>query len=297
MEKTCLLVVDDEPIARLLISENLKQEGYEVVEADSGAAAWREIDAAPERFASILLDRLMPDVDGIDILRRLKKRDDMANVPVILQTGMTDDSDISDGLKAGAYYYLTKPFAAGTLIAIVNAATRDYRSRRELEAKVGRQASMLSCLVDGRFEFRTTDEALDLATLVANAAPDPARVVLGLSELMVNAIEHGNLGIGYEQKTRLLDQGTFHDEIKRRLALPEFSAKRAQLELHREANELRYVIRDAGRGFDWHNYLEISPERAFDTHGRGIAMSRMVSFDRLEYRGAGNEVYAAVDLP
>lgn len=218
-------------------------------------------------------------------------------MPAILQTGMADDSDISDGLKAGAYYYLTKPFAAGTLLAIVNAATRDYRSRREMEARVGHQASMLSFLVEGRFEFRTTDEALDLAMLAANAAPDPSRVVLGLSELMVNAIEHGNLGIGYRLKTRLLDQGIFHDEIKRLLALPEFTEKRAQLELHRTAGELSFVIRDAGAGFDWQDYLEISPERAFDTHGRGIAMSRMVSFDRMEYRGAGNEVYAAVDLP
>ena len=184
-----------------------------------------------------------------------------------------------------------------TLLAIVNAATRDYRSRRELEAKVGRQASMLSCLVAGRFEFRTTDEALSLATLAANAAPDPARVVLGLSELMVNAVEHGNLGIGYQQKTRLLDQGMFRDEIGRLLTLPEFSAKRAALELRRDAHELSFVIRDAGSGFDWQDYLEISPERAFDTHGRGIAMSRMVSFDRMEYRGTGNEVYAAVDLP
>ena len=297
MNKVCVLVVDDEPIARLLITENLRQEGYEVVEADSGTAAWQEIDANPGRFDSILLDRLMPDMDGIEILRRVKKRGDMTNVPVILQTGMTDDSDISDGLKAGAYYYLTKPFAASTLLAIVNAATRDYRTRRELEAKVGRQASMLSCLVEGRFEFRTTDEALNLAMLAANAAPDPARVVLGLSELMVNAVEHGNLGIGYQQKTRLLDQGIFHDEIKRLLALPEFSTKRAQLELHRSEHELSYVIRDTGAGFAWHDYLEISPERAFDTHGRGIAMSRMVSFDRLEYRGAGNEVCAAVDLP
>jgi DNA-binding response OmpR family regulator len=297
MDKLCVLVVDDEPIARLLISENLRQEGYDVVEADSGAAAWREIEAAPNRFDSILLDRLMPDMDGIEILRRLKKRGDMANVPVILQTAMTDDGDISEGLKAGAYYYLTKPFAAGTLLAIVAAATHDYRNRRELETRAGHQASMLSFLAEGRFEFRTTNEALNLAMLVANAAPDPSRVVLGLSELMVNAIEHGNLGIGYQLKTRLLDQGSFHDEVKRRQTLPEFREKRAQLELRRTAHELSFLIRDAGSGFDWQDFMEICPERAFDTHGRGIAMSRMVSFDRMEYRGSGNEVYAAIDLP
>jgi len=65
-------------------------------------------------------------------------------------------------------------------------------------------------------------------------------------------------------------------------------------EIERGKGELTFVIRDQGAGFDWQGYLEMSPERAFDTHGRGIAMSRMISFDNLEYRGRGNEVKAVI---
>ena len=64
------------------------------------------------------------------------------------------------------------------------------------------------------------------------------------------------------------------------------------LEVERHGADLHYRIEDQGEGFDWRKYLEISPERAFHTHGRGIAMSRMLCFDSLEYVGKGNEVRA-----
>jgi anti-sigma regulatory factor (Ser/Thr protein kinase) len=220
----------------------------------------------------------------------------MMSVPVIMQTGMTADADVLEGLKAGAYYYLTKPFAAETLLAIVAAAVRDYRSHLALEEEVKRQGSTLSCLAEARFVFRTPNEARNLATLLANAAPEPGRVVLGLSELMLNAVEHGNLGIGYQQKTQLIENDYLHVEIDRLLATAEFGSRQAELLVSRSADELTYRVRDQGTGFDWEGYLEMSPERAFDTHGRGIAMSRMISFDRLEYRGCGNEVEAAIRL-
>ena len=296
MAQTCILVVDDELIGREMLAENLREEGYAVIEADSGAAAWQQIDAAPERFDAILLDRMMPDMDGIDILRRVKQRSEMAHVPVIMQTAMTADGDVLEGLQAGAYYYLTKPFSADTLLAIVAAATRDYQGHKELAEEVRRQGRTLACLMQARFVFRTPDDARNLATLVANAAPDPGRVVLGLSELMLNAIEHGNLEIGYAQKSQLIEQGRLNEEIDRLLSQPGRTGRLAELEIERTEHELRFVVRDQGPGFDWQGFLEMSPERAFDTHGRGIAMSRLISFDTLEYCGRGNEVRASVRL-
>lgn len=296
MAQTCVLVVDDEPIGREMMAENLAIEGYRVMEADSGEAAWALIEAMPEHFDAILLDRLMPDMDGIEVLRRMKTRPEMMHLPVIMQTGMTGENDLLDGIKAGAYYYLTKPFSADTLLAIVAAATRDYRSHRALAEAVERQGNILDCLAEARFFFRTPQQARDLATLLANAAPEPARVVLGLSELLLNAVEHGNLAIGYERKSVLLEAGKLESEIDRRLKSAEFGERRAEVAVQRSNGELRFQIRDQGRGFDWQAYLEMSPERAFDTHGRGIAMSRLISFEQVEYRGCGNEVEAVIRL-
>lgn len=291
-----VLVVDDEFINREMLVENLSEEGYEVIAADSGEAAWQLIDGEPRRFSAILLDRMMPDIDGIEILRRIQGHRDMQGVPVIMQTGMTADNDVRDGLEAGAYYYLTKPFSADTLLAIVAAAVRDYQTHRALADAVARRERSLACLVQARFLFRTPEDARNLATLAANAAPDPARVVLGLSELMLNAIEHGNLGIGYALKSELIEAGRLFEEIERMLGQPEHAGKVAELEIMREGDVLSFTIRDQGPGFDWQGYLELSPERAFDTHGRGIAMSRMLSFDGLEFLGAGNVVRASIRL-
>ena len=296
MPNNCILVVDDEPISLEMLIENLAEEGYEVHAAADGAAAWRLIEADPQRFDAILLDRMMPDMDGIEILRRVKEHPLMADVPVIMQTGMTADTDVAEGLRAGAYYYLTKPFSADTLLAIVSAAVTDFREHRELQKEARQAGQTLACLKEASFVFRSPEEARNIATLVANAVPDPARVVLGLSELLLNAVEHGNLAIGYEEKTRLIDSGELYDEIARRLALPEQAGRYCELKVVRGEGQVSFLICDQGVGFDWKNYLEMSPERAFDTHGRGIAMSRMLSFDHLEYRGRGNEVMAIVKI-
>ena len=84
---------------------------------------------------------------------------------------------VAEGLKAGAYYYLVKPFAAETLIAIVGAAIRDHQDYLDLQREVRQASRSMACLDSAAFGFRTTDEARDVATLLAQAAPDPGRVV------------------------------------------------------------------------------------------------------------------------
>jgi CheY-like chemotaxis protein len=239
---------------------------------------------------------MLPDIDGIEVLRRMQARSELSHTPVIMQTAMTAAADVAEGLKAGAFYYLTKPFSADTLVAIVAAAVEDHREYLALRSEVLRAADTLACLDRAEFSFRSTEEARNIATLIANVAPDPARIVLGLSELMLNAIEHGNLGITYAEKTQLILAGGLPDEVNRRLGLPQYSDRRATIEFVRLPGELRFLITDEGDGFEWRDFLEIKPERAFDTHGRGIAMARMMSFDMLDYRGRGNQVMATLRL-
>ncbi len=297
MSPSRILIVEDEPINLEALEEILGDEGHEVCSAVNGRQAWEHLSAAPGSFDVVLLDRLMPDMDGIEILRRMKSEAGMVHTPVIMQTSMASDDAVAEGLHAGAYYYLTKPFAADTLVAIVAAAVRDHRDFLQLQREVRQASRTLNCLSSAEFSFRTPDEAHDVATLLAQVAPDPARVVLGLSELMLNAVEHGNLAITYDEKSALGGGEPLAAEIARRLAEPDNADKRARIEFRRSANELRFVVRDCGRGFNWQDYLEMSPDRAFDTHGRGIAMSRMISFDRVRYVGCGNEVEAVVLVP
>jgi anti-sigma regulatory factor (Ser/Thr protein kinase) len=117
---------------------------------------------------------------------------------------------------------------------------------------------------------------------------------MGLMELMLNAIEHGNLGITYDEKTALIREDCLQEEVQRRLELPENADKFASIKFRRDGISLIFVISDQGNGFDWKSYLEMGMERLMDNHGRGIAMSRSISFTQLEYRGKGNIVEATI---
>ncbi len=157
-------------------------------------------------------------------------------------------------------------------------------------------AQTMTLLRHGRFELQTLAEAKNLAELLAYAFPDPSRTQLGLTELLVNGVEHGNLGISYAEKSALLDQGQFETELIRRSALPEHRNKRVHITVERTDGNLEMTILDEGSGFDWKRYLVLNRERADDLHGRGIAMAKLISFDEVTFRGCGNQVVVSVSL-
>lgn len=291
----CLLVVDDEPLNLAVIAEFLRGQSHELVFANDGQEAWELLEAAPTRFHTVILDRIMPRLDGMALLGRMKADPRFAMVPVIMQTAATTPDQVAEGLEAGAWYYLAKPYRQAALNGIVYAALNDYHSRQEL-ARVGDELlGLLAMTRQAQYHFRTPQEARMLATIMARLCPaNQGAVAMGLVELLLNAVEHGNLAIGYQEKSLLMERGCWQEEVERRLALPEYAECWAKLEFVRQGDTLRFTIHDQGAGFDWHHYLELDPARAFDSHGRGIAMARMLAFSSLEYQGAGNVVTATV---
>jgi len=138
------------------------------------------------------------------------------------------------------------------------------------------------------FEVRTRDEAAELAARLGAFFPDPGRAVLGLQELLFNAVEHGNLAIGTERKAALLRAGTFENEIEARLADPRYRDRRVIVALDVRGAEVRVTIVDEGSGFDTAAALTRELEGNFGPNGRGIALTRAAAFPTLAYRGCGN---------
>ena len=130
---------------------------------------------------------------------------------------------------------------------------------------------------------------------MAHCFPEPDRVLQGLAELLINAVEHGMLGIGYRRKGELIDMGTWRAEIIRLQKQPEHAGKTVEAVISRKDNGIYIVITDPGQGFDWRRYMKIDPSRAGDTHGRGIAQASAISFDKLTYNEIGNQAIAFVD--
>ena len=277
-EETRILVVEDNPLDRKLLSLHLTNHGYAPRVAQDGVEAWELLERAPDEVDVVLLDRSMPRMGGVELLSKMKSHRRLRMVPVIMQTSSIAKEDIIEGLRAGAYYYLTKPYDPEMLVEVVRTAANDYAEYREIQEQLRKGLKSLRLLRQACFEFQTLEQARDIAAIMANACPDPPAAVIGLTELLLNAIEHGNLGITYEEKSTMESKEEWYAEIARRLALPQNVGKKVVLLYERFDQEIRFTIRDDGDGFEWHRFYDVDPRRVFDAHGRGIIMARTLSF-------------------
>lgn len=292
-----ILVVDDEPVNLEIIGEYLDEPIYALTFAVDGEDAWEKLCAATSPHHLIVLDRMMPRLGGMELLHRVKADARFAHVPVIMQTAASSPEQVREGIAAGAYYYLTKPYEPDALLGVVRAALEDVADQRAAaESAISAETFILSPGEQREIVFHTLDEAHHLAGQLSTLCPDPAPVAMGLTELLVNAIEHGNLGISYAEKKHLRQHDGWEDEIAKRIGSPEYSERRARITIARHADKVCFTVEDEGAGFDWQRYLDFDPGRAFDPNGRGIAMARQVAFGTLEYRGRGNVVVATVSL-
>ncbi len=294
MSQIRILVVDDEPFNLDIISEYLEGAGYLLQMAESGEEAWTYLRRGELHFDLVVLDRMMPGIDGLELLRWIKADRRLADIPVIMQTAAASPEQVREGLAAGAYYYLTKPFEPESLQSIVRAALDDLHQHRALAERLAAQRNALQTLQHGVFAFRTMEEAHGLAALAASICDEPDVVVLGLSELLVNGVEHGNLNICFKEKSRLREAGEWEAEVQRRLLLPENQSKYVRLTVTSDPQAWVFSVEDEGGGFAWKEFLELAPERAFAPNGRGIALARQLAFDELEYLGNGNCARATV---
>ncbi len=286
-----LLVVDDDRATAAVLQRMLVKEGYEVALAADGMGALAQLVDGPEVHA-VLLDRQMPGMDGLQVLAHMQRNERLKGIPVVLQTVMDGEDEIREGLRAGALYYLVKPLDPRIVLQVVAAAVTEYETKRGFWAELAGLRSAVGLVQRGVFRYQTLAQCHDLAALLAQACPDPKRSVIGLSELMINALEHGNLGITYDEKSALIEVRGWAAEVERRQRLAEHRDKWVTVGLVRGAQGTRFRIQDMGQGFAWEAFQDINPDRLFDSHGRGILLARWEAFERVQYLGNGNCVVA-----
>lgn len=294
MEQDRVLVVDDEQLNLFIIEEFLADQGLTLELYSDPLAAWDALQAPDSAFTLVVLDRMMPDLDGMEFLRRMKQESRFINIPVIIQTAASLPDQVRQGLAAGAYYYLTKPYEPEALISIVRAALDDRRSRAQLLNRAAALEEIQKLIRSVEYAFVTLDDVSRLVPVLAAMCPESNAAAPGLADLMVNAVEHGNLALSYEEKSALKWDGDWEAEIRRRLALPQFAERYATIHVKQAKHGVVFTITDQGNGFDWEKYLSFDPSRAFDPNGRGIAMAKLTSFSEIEYQGNGNVVVATV---
>jgi DNA-binding response OmpR family regulator len=287
LTQATVLIVDSEAVEASELQGMLTTDGYAFDVVETAAQARQRIVDPRVRLSAILLDWELPGGSGLELLRWIKQEGGVDEVEVVVHASAFEPSQVRSGIENGAYYYLTKPFDGPQLEAIVRAAVSTHRLRSRLIESVRDTEDAFQLLDFGRFRFRTIPEGDLIAIHIASACKQPD-AALGLRELMVNAVEHGNLGITYDEKSALMETGELESERERRLSLPENSDKRVQVTLQRILGFLEVTISDTGPGFDFCRYMTMDEDRLLDSHGRGVLMATATL--EVEYLPPGNQV-------
>jgi len=207
-DRDLILVVDDDPDTRAMLSKALGQAGFGVISAGDGESALALVDQAGPSL--VVLDAVMSGLSGFETCRRLKLRADHAHLPVIFITGLTETEHVIEGLRAGGVDYVTKPIVLEELVARIRvhlATARLAHSARAALDVAGR--SLLATDSRGRMLWRTPQAAELLALFAVPERGEmialPPEVVRPLLALIARPEERTNRPIKVEAAGRPIE--------------------------------------------------------------------------------------------
>ncbi len=176
MDNSVILVVDDEPLNAKLLRGILSDSGYAVLEAGDGREALTQADRNPDL---ILLDLMMPEIDGFETCRLLKENPDTREIPVIFLSALQDLKYKTFGARLGGADYITKPFDQGELLARV----RTQLTISDQQARLREYAVRFQEMADEKTRHRVRVDGLAvLASAVVQEINDPLAAIQSLAE-------------------------------------------------------------------------------------------------------------------
>jgi DNA-binding response OmpR family regulator len=289
-----VLIVDPCSDTQARIAEHLQGRGFSIITAMEPGAAMAMVDMAAPHV--VITDLFLPEGGGLALTKRLKSRHD--NCPVIAMTGDGSATAIIQALRAGAVDYLQKP------IAIEELAHALQRARHVLTPEITDTSGVqrLEHIVTMNSHPDHIPHTVSwLLKVTGPSLPETHRLHVqgALQELLLNAVEHGNLEICYQDKRQAIGEDRLEQLVAERLAQDALSARLVTIHVSYEpgGKMLRFRITDEGRGFKWRTYLreEMNVCPSEDWNGRGIFLVHSF-FPEMTYNEAGNEVTITIPL-
>ncbi|MBF0499301.1 MAG: response regulator [Candidatus Riflebacteria bacterium] len=286
-----VLVVDHQPDSRDALSDIISAEGHSVLIARDGVEGQRLFERHHPDL--VITDVHLPRLSGLELLANIRHTDPAALVVVLAAFGDVDSIIASLHLRATNFIQkphrpaevatLLRKYAAIIEARLYGAEILHMMSHQQFSMKIDNEIHLVPQITD--FLVRATHKSL----------PSQSRmeVRLGLTELIANAIEHGNLEISYSEKTKALtsrDERALEELFIARRSNPVLGKRRASVAFSLTPTGCEWVVSDEGNGFDWKGLPDpLSPEHLMESHGRGIFLARF-QFDEMEYIGSGNQV-------
>lgn len=286
---TRILVVDDSEVDRRLIGGLLEADGdYEVDFAEDGNSALEAIENTMPDL--ILTDLVMPGKNGLELVAEIMEKHPF--VPVILVTSRGNEEIAVKALQTGAANYVPKRTLAEDLLDTVETAVSNATQRRgrtELMKSMERWEAVFR-LGNDRRTFPPLIDFLQeaMANLGTFNEGDRTRIGVALEESLVNAAEHGNLGL--DSALRQDDRMGYVKLLAERLVADPYQDRRIVIEARITVSEASFVITDEGSGFDWSDLPDpTDPQNLLKVSGRGVMLMRTF-MDEVSYNESGNQV-------
>jgi len=283
-----VLIVEDDLASLSFLEMILKKEGFDYRTAENGADGF-------EVFKEYLPDIVLTDVNmdlmtGLELLEKVKK--EKPDTIVILLTAYTSEENVMVAMKYGANNYFKKPVLKNTFLSVLRkyaniVQTQNYdkeissfQTRHNFNMQFPSSIDIIPSIVN--FLLKETNGIL--------SQEKQLDVRLGLSELLLNAVEHGNLEITFDEKDHAIQNDTLQDLYLERLSNPALSQRKVDVSYTMNMDSCEWVITDQGSGFDAKALPDpVAEDGLLRMHGRGIFICKF-QFDTMEYIGCGNQV-------
>lgn len=289
-----VLVVDPSRDTQTQILDHVQSRGFSVITAQDPDTALATIELTHPDI--VLTDTFLPMGEGLLLAKTLRAR--QMPCPVIIMDERRSEQAVIHALRAGAVDYLQKPFGVEELAHALQ------RARHLIPPNLWETPGMLRSDYTLTIDSDPTHIPAIVSWLVrvtALSLSDTTRLHLRgtLQELLLNAVEHGNLEISYTVKQQALTQNRLDHLVRERLEQPRLAQRVVTIHVHsdRQKHLLEYRIVDQGKGFNWKSLLHRSLEAcaAEDANGRGIFLAQSF-FPSLRYNERGNEVTIQVPI-
>lgn len=229
-----IIVAEDETAIREFVVINLQRGGYEVIEADNGEAALLEYVASEFSVDVVILDIMMPVMDGLEVCKKIRELSD--TVGIILLTAKTQESDKVNGLMIGADDYITKPFSISELMARVDSLCR----RVEINSRLPKNQSGMNSIVSGDFTLNLRNRTLE-----------KCGTSIELTQVEFQILEYFFINPGAAlSRTSILNR-VWGSEYVGEEKIVDVNVRRLRIKIETEPSNPKHLITIWGIGYKW----------------------------------------------
>ncbi|MGK0291309.1 MAG: DNA-binding response OmpR family regulator [bacterium] len=284
-----ILIVEDDHALQTYLNDSMEAEGHEVKTAENGQVGLNIFEQFKPDL--IISDIQMPVMDGLKMLEIIRHQH--KDPIIIMVTAYGSEEFARKALHLGANNYLNKPIRHIELLPIIRKYNEVVENRLiENESFETAHQKLFTVEFDNDFEkLPTIVNQLIQEAKTLFEKDQYLEVKIGLMELLMNAVEHGNLGITYDEKSYALESETLYDLYEERQSDAVFSKRKVVVDYHQNETSCQWIISDEGNGFDLKTVPDpLDPNsNPLKFHGRGIFLSKF-QFDEMEYNDKGNVV-------